>query len=348
MSSANEVKREFEGKLCEATANETYLYNRVMDLEKRNQKLEKRVKKLKKRKKELKEEVVKLRRTTSVQYIADDHGASTSDVEVVEESNLVPIPSNLDEELAVISDVNSNTLNEDTDAAHVEENRGLTIEEVVQGLELDNSEELDEEALDNPSGTGSSAVPNQYTQCGKGFSTPGNLSRHIKGAHGSKKECSFCHKMFSSTFIKCHIREAHMGDTRECPECKKQIRTSKFSQHMQEVHSGYKEKCPQCGKKLSLNKLARHINEVHDNVRKHCPFCPKMFYARSLKIHIRDVHHGVKVKCALCPKQFTSSNLNAHVREVHDNVRKPCPYCLKQFRSRCLKRHIRNAHQGEA
>ena len=39
MSSANEVKREFEGKLCEVTADEKYLYNRVMDLEKRNQKI---------------------------------------------------------------------------------------------------------------------------------------------------------------------------------------------------------------------------------------------------------------------------------------------------------------------
>ena len=103
MSSANEVKREFEGKLSEATANEKYLYNRVMELEKRNQKLEKRLKKLKKRKKELKEEVVKLRRTTAVQHTAGDHGASTSDVEVVEESNLVPRPSNLDEELAAMT-----------------------------------------------------------------------------------------------------------------------------------------------------------------------------------------------------------------------------------------------------
>ena len=76
MSTANEVKREFEGKLSEATANEKYLYNRIMDLEKRNQKLEKRVKKLKKRKKELKEEVVKLRRTTVVQRIADDPGVN--------------------------------------------------------------------------------------------------------------------------------------------------------------------------------------------------------------------------------------------------------------------------------
>jgi len=290
MSSANEVKREFEGKLSEATANEKYLYNRVMQLEKRNQKLEKRVKKLKKRKKELKEVVVKLRRTTAVQHIADDHGASTSDVEVVEEPIHVPSPSNLDEELAVISDVNSNTVNEDTDAAHVEVNRGLTIEEVAQGFEFDNSEELEEETFDNPSGTGSSAVPNQCPRCRKGFSAPWKLSRHIKDVHGSKKECSYCHKMVNPRYLNCHIREAHMGDTRECPECKKQIRSSKFSEHMQRVHSGFKENCPQCGKELSLNKLARHIKEVHDNVRKPCPYCPKQFRSRSLKSHIRKAH----------------------------------------------------------
>ena len=88
MSSANEVKREFEGKLSEANANEKYLYSRVMELEKRNQKLEKKVKKLKKKKKELKEEVAKLRGTTLVQHIADDHDASTSDVELLEYDQL--------------------------------------------------------------------------------------------------------------------------------------------------------------------------------------------------------------------------------------------------------------------
>ena len=87
MSSTNEVKRESEGKLAEASANEKFLYSRVLELEKRNQKLEKKVNKLKKTKKELKEEVAKLRGTTSVQHIANDHDASTSDVELLEEPN---------------------------------------------------------------------------------------------------------------------------------------------------------------------------------------------------------------------------------------------------------------------
>ena len=61
MVSSIEVKKEIEGRLSEANANEKYLYSRVMELEKRNQKLEKRVSKLKRKKKELKQEVAKLR-----------------------------------------------------------------------------------------------------------------------------------------------------------------------------------------------------------------------------------------------------------------------------------------------
>ena len=61
MASSIEVKKEIEGKLSEANANEKYLYSRVTELEKRNQKLEKKVNKLKRKKKELKQEVAKLR-----------------------------------------------------------------------------------------------------------------------------------------------------------------------------------------------------------------------------------------------------------------------------------------------
>ena len=309
MSSTNEVKRESEGKLAEASANEKFLYSRVLELEKRNQKLEKKVKKLKKKKKELKEEVAKLRGAVPVQHMADGHDDSTSDVEVVEEPNFGLSQSNLNEEQVVNSDINSNkeTATQSNGGAQVEENRGWVIEEAAEEMEADNYEELDEEAVDNPSGSESSEVSNQCLQCSKGFSTPGNLSLHIRGVHGPKKECSYCHKMFNSTCINLHIRETHMGDTRECPECKKQIRSSKFSQHMQVVHSGIKEECPRCGDKFSIYSLKKHIKGVHDNVRKPCPLCPKMFSATSLKRHITEVHHVFKVKCPSCSKHLNSS-----------------------------------------
>ena len=271
MSLGNEVKREVEAKLSEANENEKYLYSRVMELEKRNQKLEKKVRKLKKKKKELKEEVIKLRRKNVVQHLTDDHDTGTSDVEIIEEPNFGSAPpSHGDEEQAVNDDVIGNSVDETTSQSNVADQEEKSRESIIEGaaemIEVNSLEELDEEAVNNPSGTARSEVPNQCPQCSKGFNTPRGLSTHIKGVHGSKKECSYCHKMFSSSGIKRHIREAHMGDTRECPECKKQIRSSKFSQHMQVVHSGFKEKCPQCGKEISLNKLSRHINEVHDNM----------------------------------------------------------------------------------
>ena len=181
MSSANEVKRESEGKLFEASANEKYLYSRVLELEKRNEKLEKKVKKLKKKKKELKEEVAELRGAVPVQHMADGHDDSTSDVEVVEEPNIGLSQSNLNEDQVVNSDINSNNFDEETafqsnGAAQVEENRRLIIEEAAEEMEVDNSEELDEEAADNPSGTGSSEVPNQCPQCCRVFSTPSRIS----------------------------------------------------------------------------------------------------------------------------------------------------------------------------
>ena len=167
MSSDNEVKWGFEGKLSEANANEKYLYNRVMELEKRNQKLEKKVKKLKKKEKELKDEVAMLQGITPVQHMADDHDASTSDVEVVEEPNHSSGQPNLEEQ-AFDSDVNSNNVDEETafqsnGADQIVENRQLTIEGAAEDIEADNSEELDEEAVDNPSETARSEEPNQCT-----------------------------------------------------------------------------------------------------------------------------------------------------------------------------------------
>ena len=281
------------------------------------------MKKLKRKKKELKEEVARLRGAVPVQHVADDHDDSTSDVEVVEEPNFGFNQSNLVEEQAVNSDINSNNGDEETASqskggAQVEENRELTIEEAAEEMGAD--KELDEEAVDNPAGTGYSEVPNQCPQCGKGFSTPGSLSTHIKGVHGPKKECSYCHKMVNSFYLNLHIREAHMGDTRECPECKKQISPSLFSRHMQEVHLGFKKKCPQCGKLISLRGWKRHIQEVHQGVKVKCPSCSEDYPPSSLKIHIRAVHHRERKKCPHCPKNFLLHSLSKHIRRAHNNA----------------------------
>merc|ERR1712126_683359 len=171
--------------------------------------------KLKKKNKELKEEVIKSRRKTVVQHLADEHDASTSDVEIIEEPNFGSFPPSYgEEEQAVNDDVIGNSVDETTSQSNgadlEEESRESIIEGAAEMIEVDSLEELDKEAVGNPSGTARSEVPNQCPQCSKGFSTPGTLSAHIKGVHGPKKECRYCHKMIDSTRIYRPIREAHM------------------------------------------------------------------------------------------------------------------------------------------
>ena len=79
MRTSIEVKKEIGGKLLEANANEKYLYSRVTELEKRNQKLEQKVKKLKRKKKELKQEVAKLRGKIKSQGTERDKGLTGQD-----------------------------------------------------------------------------------------------------------------------------------------------------------------------------------------------------------------------------------------------------------------------------
>ena len=79
-----------------------------------------------------------------IQHIPNGHDASTSNVEFVEELTFGPRQSNLDEEQAVNSDVNSNNVDKETASqsnggAQVEDNSWLTIEDAAEEMEADNS-----------------------------------------------------------------------------------------------------------------------------------------------------------------------------------------------------------------
>jgi len=363
-----------------ANANEKYLYSRVTELEKRNQKLEKKVKKLKRKKKELKQEVVKLRGQIQSQgteggerqdevstSAAGEEGGEVEVLEMEEEVTNSPSRSNDEEEHVCASDINRDFVDQAADdpdevdeESEVDENQsngqsGLNNEEESAGRnDVNCNEEHDDEAGDRQGeveGQHSDhhgEVENRCSQCGKTFVSAGNLKTHIRSVHGPKKKCNVCKKFFSAGSLKTHVKEIHEGDRRQCPECKKEIASSKLSEHMQHAHLGFKKECPRCGKHMASKHLSTHIKEEHEGVRKKCPFCTKQFRTSHLSGHIREVHQGIrkkKKKCPHCPKLF-GDHLNQHIQAVHQGIRKKCPYCPKDFAVTALGRHLKKAHAG--
>lgn len=195
--------------------------------------------------------------------------------------------------------------------------------------------------------------PFSCTQCGKNFSTLGNLKTHQRIHTGERPyTCSQCGKSFGQAGNLKRHQLIHTGQKPYvCAHCPKGFTKADDLRSHQRLHTGERPFiCVTCGKSFGQSKELKAHQLSHTGERPFCcQHCGKSFSKEtSYRNHVQ-IHTGEKpFTCSQCGKTFSNSGVLKTHEKIHSGERPfGCTQCGKSFgRLGHLKAH-QQIHTGE-
>ncbi|XP_068193737.1 uncharacterized protein si:dkeyp-113d7.1 [Antennarius striatus] len=195
--------------------------------------------------------------------------------------------------------------------------------------------------------------PFSCTQCGKNFSTLGNLKTHQRIHTGERPyTCSQCGKSFGQAGNLKRHQLIHTGQKPYvCAHCPKGFTKADDLRSHQRLHTGERPFiCGTCGKSFGQSKELKAHQLSHTGERPFCcQHCGKSFSKEtSYRNHVQ-IHTGEKpFTCSQCGKTFSNSGVLKTHEKIHTGERPfGCTQCGKSFgRLGHLKAH-QQIHTGE-